>query len=301
MNTESRPKQESERPLIEHERKPIAQFSIDFARHSIKSKLPDGREPLAAQGVTAAVESRAHEKATHLGQVFGSWRERTGQSSVLRKFAEHFKEVDFVGIDPQDIVAWLQEGGLQKTETPLFDFAEGEGDYNKEYLDALLKNNNFFEWMATQSDRRAIETKQDPEKTAPFSVYAGNVATFIFAEVWNQYEHLGKGGEGAEKGIDFATSHQGIIESFLYKVMLLKGADKKAMDEFWKKNTQGFKENEGIKIQVNVYDKDDAEAWNVRVEYDGHTYELEPKDLFAIIQDSNDLKEKLKALRKDTE
>ncbi|KKU13924.1 MAG: hypothetical protein UX20_C0010G0016, partial [Candidatus Magasanikbacteria bacterium GW2011_GWC2_45_8] len=128
MNTESKPRQEGEGTRAEHERKPIAQFSIDLARHSIKSKLPDGREPLAAQGVTAAVESRAHEKATHLGQGFGSWRERTGQSSVLRKFAEHFKEVDFVGIDPQDIVAWLQEGGLQKTETPLFDFAEGEGD-----------------------------------------------------------------------------------------------------------------------------------------------------------------------------
>lgn len=299
MNTEKRHQQGGEGSPVEYELKPIAQFSIDLARHSIKGKLPDGREPLAPQGLMAAVESRAHEKATHLGQVFGSWRERTGQSSVLRKFAEYFKDVDFLGVDPEDVVRWLQEGGLKKTETPLFDFAEGEGDYNKEYLEALMVKKDFFEWMATRNDRRAIETKQDPDKTAPLSVNAGNVATFIFLEVKDQYERLAKGGEEMNKGIDFATSHQGIIESFLYKVMLLKGADKKAMDKFWAKNKQSFKENEGIKIQVNVYDKDNVEAWDVSVEYDGDVYKLEPRDIFTLMQESDALKEQLKAARRD--
>lgn len=50
---------------------------------------------------------------------------------------------------------------------------------------------------------------------------------------------------------------------------------------------------------MNVYDKDNVEAWDVGVEYDDHAYKLEPKDIFTLIQESNDLKEQLKAARKD--
>lgn len=266
----------------EGEVKPIAQLTIDMARHSVKGDKP--REALTEEGMGKAVASRVQETPTHLGQIFGSPRERTGQSSVLRKFAKYFKDVNFENTDPEDVVRWLESGGLKKTETPLLNFQLGEGDYNTEIMDAFKKG-EYFKWTVENSDRRALETRQKQDKVTPLSVQAGNIAVFIVREIYDLYDRKANKGEATEsRGIDFATAHMGVIESFLYKVMEVKSESPEVMRKFLEKNKQGFQENEGIKVEVKIYNPDHHDtAWEVEVRYGDKLYVLKPQDLQQIV------------------
>jgi hypothetical protein len=272
------------------ERMPVAQFSIDMARHSIKGKK-DGREPLTQEGMEEAVKSRLGEKHDQLGDIFGSPRERTSQSSLLRMFAERFKSVDFSKVDPEDIVRWLAEGGLKKVETPLLNFELGDGDLKKELMENFY-NSQYFKWIVEKSDQRAEETKQNPEKVTPLSIQAGNVASFIFAEVWDQYSRL-NGDEISPKGIDFATSHQSVLESFLYKVIKHAEGEAAAQTFVQSLNNQGFAENEGFKANIAIYNPHNPEDWEAVIDYKNKKYLLKPDEVVSIIKEGEDLKKKL--------
>ncbi len=277
---------------VEVERTPIAQLHVDMARHSIKGKLPDGREPLTEEGMKAAVQSRTGTIREVIGNIFGSPRERTGQSSALRMFADQFKEVDFAGVDPEDIVRWLQEGGLKKTETPFLDFQGGEGEYNKQCM-AEFKAKNLLKWLYEKSEQVALETVQHPDKVTPLPIQAGNVASFVFGEVWGQYDRLWKGETGKPQGVDFATSHQGVLESFLTKVIERKEGHDAAIEFIASLGNEGFKENEGYKLDIAVYDKNNTDAWTATITYKDKQYVLESRDITAIIAEGQELKGKL--------
>ena len=268
---------------------PVTAFEVDMARHSIKGKLPDGREPITKEGMDTAVQAGLKDTRELVGKVYGSPRERTSQSSALRMLAKQFKDVDFANVDPEDVVRWLQEGGLKKVESPFLNFQVGEGEYNVEFMKEF-KAGNLLKWLAEKSDNRAVETKQNPEKVTPISVQAGNVAEFVFAKVWEAFDNEG---ESSETAVDFATSHQSVLESFLCKV--IKNHDgEKAADEFIASlGNKGFGENQGFTLKGNVYDKKDVSKWGVQVIYAGKTYEVTPDELFQIIKEGEDLKEKL--------
>lgn len=282
----------------EGERPPVYQFSIDMARHSIKGPKP--REALTEEGMEAAVKSRLEDKYSFLGKIFGSPRERTGQSSVLRKYSQQLKDVNFANTDPEEIVRWLQEGGLEKQETPLLDFSLGEGDYNKEFMENFNAK-RLLKWKVEASDKRVLETKQDPHKVSSLSLEAANVASFIFAEIGDAYDRLAKG-ETAIKGmerVDFATSHQGVIESFLYKV-IFKKEGKQAADQFVADlNNQGFKENQGIKLDIAIYDKNKVDDWKITLHWKDQKIVVTPKEILEIFREGDELKEKLEKARKE--
>jgi len=84
------------------EREPIAVVSMDFARHSAKTKLDSGREPLSVAGMESAVKTGAAgghaERIKAMAgkglalEIFGSPNERTNQSSLLRMLGEQLKK-----------------------------------------------------------------------------------------------------------------------------------------------------------------------------------------------------------------
>lgn len=275
----------------EVERTPVAHVQCDMARHSLKGKLPDGREPITFEGMRAAVQSRTGTVREHIGAILGSPRERTGQSSALRMFADQFKDVDFTSVDPEDIVRWLQEGGVQKVESPFLNFQVGEGEYHKEFMDEFNAK-RYLKWIVERSDASALEHRQNPEKVTPFSVQAGNVGSFIVGEVWDQYDRLWNG-KPEKKGVDFVTSHQAILESFLYKVIARKDG-KEAADAFVVSlRNEGFKENQGLTLDVSIYDKDNTDDWTATVTYEGKQYVLAPDEVSDIITEGQALQQKL--------
>lgn len=272
------------------ESEPVAGFEMDCARHSIKGEKP--REALTRAGMDAAVKAGLENTEAvreTLGQVYGSPRERTGQSSVLRMFAERFKEVDFSDVDPEDVVRWLQEGGLKKTETPFLNFQLGEGDYNAEFMKEF-KAGNLLRWLVDRSDEKAVETKQKPDKVTTFSIQAGNVASFFFAKIWEAYTGETR---GAPLPKDFATSHQSVLECFLFKVIERHDGREAAERFVASLKNKGFDENQGFTLKGNVYDRDDAHQWDIDLTYQGKTYKIAPDELFQIMKEGEDLKDRL--------
>lgn len=281
----------------EYERKPASVVSFDMARHSNKTKLPDGREPISKEGMGAAVsagQSSKHyetvvKKAEHGAlQIDGSSRERTLQSGLLRMLAEHFKDVNFDNVDPQEIVKWIQEEiSFEVNETDLLDFNIGDGVYKNESDKAYAKG-EYFKWLVHSSDQLAIEEKLDPDQATPFSIQAGNVATYIFVTGMTK-THLPR--EEEKNATIFTTSHQGVLESFLYKVIQQK-ASPEILEQFIESHPGGFAENEGFKVDFKMYDinKNDYE---VDVNFQGRNFILKPSDLIKIISEGYEFASKL--------
>lgn len=268
-------------------------FVADMARHSTKGAKP--REALTSEGLEKAVEAGLENDYKFLGQVYGSPRERTGQSSVMRMFAEQFKDLKFDDVDPEDVVRWLVAGGLSKTETPFLNFQTGEGEYNKE----LMENFNakrYLRWLVDKSDAAAVSFKQSPDKATPVSIQAGNVASYIFAKIWEAYDK--KQHQGEQTPVDFATSHQGVLESFLFKAIKKKWGEAPALKFVSDLQEQGFTENEGFTITGEVGDFENVEDWRVKIKYKNTEYVLESRELLDIIKEGEDLKGQLEKLQK---
>lgn len=287
-----------EKKTRETEPRPIASVAIDMARHSIKGAKP--REALTTEGMVAAVRAGI-EQIQHLphGEVYGSPRERTGQSSVARMFAGQFEKVDFSKVDPEDVVRWLESGGLNKTETPFLNFELGEGKYTDAFMDAFKKN-EMMRWLAEESDDAAVEYEQDPKKVTPLSIQAGNIASFFFAKAWELYEKTRKG-ETVDKKMDFATSHQGVLESFLYKVILKHDGEAAANTfvETLSQPNQGFSENEGFRAELELYGTDvkDPEQWVVHIFYKEKEYRVPSDEVYVLMKEGQELKNTLAALK----
>ena len=284
----------------EHERTPIAQVTFDMARHSLKTKMADGREPISREGMYEAVkagqQSGHYEIVTSQAEqgplnIEGSPRERTAQSSVFRMLGEHLKDANLDNVDPEDIVRWLEAGDtLQRKETGLLNFQLGEGKYHQDIHQSVLEG-RYFPWLVEHSDKMAVEEKQDPDKVTPLSIQASNVASFIASTGLSRTKELLDNNQNNPE-IDFTTSHQGVLESFLYKVIDLKG-DKKDVDEFLDKVGAGFAENEGLYLDFKRYGAADND-WQAVVRYGDKEYVLSPDDINKIIQDGENLKSQLK-------
>lgn len=306
---------EREPNKFERECAPVVKFSMDLARHSIKGKLPDGREPLTTEGMETAVQAgkerpyAAQQEETQAGvKVYGSPRERTTQSSVLRALAEKFRDASFSGakdvgdgkdLDPQELVNALKEAGLDSMETPLLNFALGDGEYTSEIM-ADFKAGKFFKYLVEQSDAAAKKYKQDPEEVTPLSIQAGNVAYFLFGRVVGLYTPSSIRDQSGVL-MEFGTSHQGVLESFLYKIIKRHDGSDAAAEFVASLGNHGFKENAGFRVDGKVYDADDTGAWNLEITYQGKKYVVSPEELYAIMREGDMLKEELKVARQSAE
>lgn len=287
-----------EKKVVETESVPIASVAIDMARHSIKGAKP--REALTEEGVVAAVRAGVeHLRDIPEGEIHGSSRERTGQSSTFRMFGEVFDDVNLKDVDPEDVVRWIETLGVKKIETPFLNFQLGEGKYTDALMDAFKKN-EMMKWLVETSDDAAVEYQQDPNKVTPLSIQAGNIGSFFFAKAWELYEKTRKG-ETVEKKMDFATSHQGVLESFLYKVILEHDGDAAANTfvETLSLPNQGFSENEGFRAEVELYGTDvkDPEQWGLHIFYKEKEYQVASNEAYTLIKEGQALKNTLAAIK----
>lgn len=279
------------------ERTPIAVVEINAARHSIKAKT--AREELSDSGMKAAVEAGAssghHEEIMDVlnqGQtidIHGSSRERTIQSSMLRLLSEHFKDVDFSQVDPKELVDWIIESGqIRVLENDLLNFKLGSGVFDEESLKAFT-DKKYLKWIIEDSDKRAVETGQVVDQVETFSTQAANVALFLETMGFEKAKEIVHSGGGREHV--FITSHKGVLESFLYKVITLKSGEEKAK-EFVKSlaDEDGFVENQGFKLTFEMFEGED---WKITIPYEDQVYILDANDLGKIIKEGIDLREQL--------
>ena len=285
---------------VEKEPEPKVVFSIDLARHSVKGKK-DNREPLTEEGILKAVEAG---KTSPLGketkikavkgeplEIYGSPRERTGQSALSRMLAEQLAEAGFENFDPEDMVKWLEGSGVEKTESPLLDFQVGEGEY-KDALMADFKRNEFMKFIAEKSDEFAIRTKQNPNKVTTYSQQAGNVAAFLLV-LGNKKTHEMMVAGDKTADFAFAASHMTVLESFLHKVISLKEgqvAADKFLEEDLKNN--GFRENQGFIVNYESFGNE-PEEMRLVIKYQDNEIKLGYKELIGIIQQGIDYTTKL--------
>lgn len=167
----------------------------------------------------------------------------------MRMPGEQFKDLNFDNADPEDVMRWLKTGGVEKKELEFLNFQLGEGEYKKEFSDNFKKG-VYLKWLAERSNDAVIEYQQKADNVTPLDIQAGNVASFFWALGKIKTEELTKSGKEEKIDLAFATSHQGILESFLYKVLKLK--DERAAEELLENRPNGFKENEGFKVKFNL-------------------------------------------------
>ncbi len=281
---------------------PKAVFSIDLARHSIKGKKDD-REPLSEEGILKAIEAgkssplRKKNKAKAVeGQsleIYGSPRERTGQSALSRMLADQLAQADFENVDPQDMVKWLEGNGVENTQSPLLDFQVGQGEY-KDALMADFKKNEFMKFMVEKSDQLAIETKQDPNKVTTFSQQAGSVGVFLLVLGNKKTKEMISAGDRKED-FAFGASHMTVLESFLYKAIKIKDGEK-AANKFLEKDlhNSGFSENQGFVADYESFG-DEPQDMRLVISYQDRKIALDYSDLIQIIQEGINYTAKLES------
>jgi hypothetical protein len=300
----------------QREQKPLAVETFYFARHSLKGvKEVEGgssREIITPEGMSAAVDKGRSEevykkvvekagKGEKL-KIFGSPKERTSQSSLARMLGEHLKDATFApDFDPEDLVDWVDEGGgLNRKESSLLDFEVGTGDYKTELFDHFKKG-ELIDWYVKKSDQKAIETAQDPDKISTLSTQAGNVAGFIWAFGSKETNETSANKEEAD--FSFVTSHQGVLECFLYKVIKAKEGEEAAEEFVLSLDKKGFAENEGFELDYRKLreSEGDRDNFEVVIRYKGKEYVAGPKELFDIIKEGLSVKRKMKLAREAAE
>ncbi len=283
----------------EREKSPIKSITMDMARHSLKSKL-GGREVILQNGMEAAAQSRAHlaeliatmvEDGKPLS-IFGSTQERTIQSGLYRALGDRLTGADIGAIDPHDIVRWLEaEKHISVTETPLLGFQLGDGEYTKGLEDSYGQK-RLMGWYIDISDNLALSTRQHPDRVTPLSVQAENVALFIYCLGKLRAENM-LTAEECEHSVEMVTSHQTILESFLYKAVKAVSGEGVARKLFEEIPPNGFAENQGITVRFDILNEKNELGWQVRIDFSGKTYTVSAEQMISIMQDGVDLREKL--------
>lgn len=302
----------------QREEKPMAVETFYFARHSLKGVkeveggtnreiiTPEGMSAAADKGRSEEVYKKVVEKATkgEKLKIVGSPKERTSQSSLARMLGEHLKDVTFSpDFDPEDLVNWVDRDGdglLKRKESGLLDFEVGTGDYKTELFD-FFKKGELIDWYVKKSDQKAIETAQDPEKVSTLSTQAGNVAGFIWA--FGSKETNETSAKKKEADFSFVTSHQGVLECFLYKVIKAKEGEEAAEEFVLSLDKKGFAENEGFEVDYRKLreSEGDRDNFEVVIRYRGKEYRVVPKELFDIIKEGLVVKRKMKLAREEAE
>jgi len=150
-------------------------------------------------------------------------------------------------------------------------------------------------WLVERSDQAAAakDYKQDPEKVTPLSVQAGNVAAFIWALGRYKSDKILENPNSQEKtDFAFVTSHQGVLESFLYKIIKKKEGEEAANELIESLKKQGFPENQGFEAKFLTYGEG-PENWAIVINYKGKEYRVQPDLITEIIKEGSDLKKEI--------
>lgn len=233
-----------------------SRVSLEFFRHDEKEKSkPDQPE----QEIPLTKEGRRHSKASSKNKdisqsvAFGS-RFRRARETATYKMAGNM--TDITGDETLEelekkVNAQLKVGKKVAVDERLSLEVDEESPYGKEANVAYGKV-EWLKFLVEDSDRLA--NKYEDKESSTYSRQASNIAQIIqkYAKVAPRFDSLVQE-KGYEKEMKrFFGSHQGILESFLLK-MIEKTKGKEEADRLVKllKN-QGFDFSEGFHVDIDT-------------------------------------------------
>ena len=269
---------------------------LEFMRHSEKESdktKTDEEVRLTEKGRKMAQErGESLEPQKEVSLAWGSPKQRT-QETALHVMLPEIDENTTLE-EMKEIIAREQKiGGKIKEDLRLnFDVSGPEGE---ELMEAA-KAGEYLQYLFEKSDQRAIELKD--RMSSSYTRYAGNIAEIVsrYTKVGNNFNRIASQKEDYEEFGNqlerYLTTHQGVVEGFLAKVLEEKeGVEKR--DEFIKAVGGGFKELHGIHVEI----VNNGSEQKIRIDYsmngEAQSVEIDRELLEKIIKDRADFEERI--------
>lgn len=269
---------------------------LEFMRHSKKESdetKTDEEARLTEEGRKMAQErGMSLEPQKEVSLAWGSPKQRT-QETALHVMLPEIDENMTLEEMKETIAQEQKIGGKIKEDLRLnFDVSGPEG---KEMFEAF-KEGKYLQYLIEKSDQRAIELKD--KVSSSYARYAGNIAEIVsrYTKIGNNFNRIASQKEDYEEFGNqlerYITTHQGVVEGFLAKVLEEKeGVEKR--DEFIKALGKGFKELQGIHVEII----NDGSQQKIRIDYTvndkAESVEIDNELLEKIIKDRADFEEQV--------
>lgn len=275
----------------EKEKQIVTKIILEFMRHGEKESdktKSDEEVRLTEKGRKMAQDKgRAIEPQKEVALAWGSPKKRTQETALHVMLPEIDDNASLE--EMEQIIAQEQKIGKKLIEDERLNF-DLSGPEGKEMFDAF-KAGQYLQYLIEKSDQRAIELGDKTSST--YSRYAGNIA-----EILNRYSKIGDNfNRIASKKDDYEefgnqlerylASHQGVVEGFTAKVLeKTQGAEKR--NEFIKSLGGGFKEAEGIHVEVINNGNEQKISIAYKLNGDKETIEINKELLEEIIKERED-------------
>lgn len=228
---------------------------LEFMRHGEKGAKEAGKSeeeirltPVGREQADAKGKSLRPQVEVSVGRA--SPRKRTAETALHAILAGQVSPQASLEEMEEQIAAEMKVGKKLAVDPRLsFDLSGPEG----QEAVVAFKQGKFLPFLIHDSDRRAIETNDKVSST--YSRFAGNIAEIIarYVNMASNFNRLAAKTDKYEKYGNqlerYLGTHQGVVESFLAKV-LEKVAGESKRDEFINSVGGGFKETEGIHVEI---------------------------------------------------
>ena len=292
---------------------PSASIRLEFFRHDDKEKETTAGPRPGDQEVRLTKKGR--EQATQAGKeknthpetaiAYGSSRKRSLESSLRQMLSSQEDITEDMSLE--DIEAYIKDNlksGIDSRKhivSPLLDFdTEGTKEFNEILYKHYLKDKDLINFLYTESDDLVKKFKDT--KSTSYTRLAGNVAELVakYINILPRWQNIvskadDKFSEFNNQMERYFGSHQGVLESFLLKV-IEKTDGKKAAKEFMAKlpDKNGFDLSEGFSIYIS------SEKDNLKVvfKHKGQEWKVSPEVILDIIKEKDNLEEELNNISK---
>jgi len=234
--------------IEEKEKEATSIINLIFLRHSIKDSDPNAQDEdinISKEGFNLIDNKRKNINFSNkdLIKTYRSDRIRTGQTGTYLLNPEFTNLYGFDGGELNIIdnrLNFLLDDNTKTTEEAMKAYEEGK----------------YLEWLVKNSDDSAI-VNGDLEQNSTYTKLAANISSLILdslykSDKWDEKVKKSKEkGEEIDKTLDeILTSHQGVLESFLSKV-IEKVDGVITRDEFINAlEKKGFSETEGFEVRI---------------------------------------------------
>jgi hypothetical protein len=278
---------------------------LQFMRHGEKD--PNKEEPkktdeeirLTEKGRLQAVEKgKTLNPQPEVSMGWGSPKKRTQETAFHSMLANEEKIDPNASLeDMEKIITEEIKVGKKVKEDPRLSF-NLSGPEGQEML-AAFKKGEYLQYLVGQSDQRAVDLHD--MTSSSYSRYAGNIA-----EIIDRYSDIGKNfnrvASKSDKYEEFGNqlerylgSHQGVVEGFVAKVIeKTEGVEQR--NEFISSLGGGFKETEGIKVEIANEGENQKIMINYAMNGENKTVEVDKDLLHEIVKDRDDLNKKAEQL-----
>lgn len=297
--------------LERQEEKKPATIRLEIFRHDDKGENTvadpnndiDKSIPLSEKGRIHASETGASKNPhPEVAIAYGSSRNRTIETAERQMFANEDLVTEDLSLE--EINALIKDNlsiGKKYKTTELLDFSFGGNQEFREVANDHFKNKkDLLVWYFEESDKMAEENKD--KTSTPYSRLAGNVAELIskYSNGYSRWEKIVNDNPDKYSQFDnelqrFMSTHQGVGESFLMKVIdktLGKNEVYNFINSLESKN--GFKFGEGYSLVIGeIKDENNNYKKQILINYKGKQFAFDENVLQEIINDKKTLNKRL--------